>query len=525
MSESGDDVPAGPPAGPAEGPAGSGLAGGGDRDEGGAPGGEQGFVPSVLDSTVIALPLLGWFEDPRRSDPHPVVIELNLEHPGGHEQARQRARQLIDEAIGTAGGTDDQRVRSSRRGGESHYLFASLDAAVVQEMVRRDREQSTSQATRAIFHVWPDFPVEPLITSSLSTVKADAAQVAFSASGRDVVWAVIDSGVDERHPHFAKHGNLEIDGIEHRDFTGSPGGPLTDEFGHGTHVAGIIAGEAVAGEPATRDKKIETILRYRSERGDLMSERTTVDRIVGVAPRCKILSLKVLDVHGQGLTSNIMDALAYVQEINANGRRIRVHGVNLSVGYQFEPEWFACGQSPLCVEVNGLVRAGVSAVVAAGNTGYGWKKATGGVVAAGMNLTINDPGNAQYAVTVGSTHRNMPHVYGVSYFSSKGPTGDGRAKPDLIAPGERILSCAAGEKLAANGGERGDCLYVEDSGTSMAAPHVSGAIAAFLSIRREFIGRPDDVKEIFCSTATDLKRTTDFQGRGLVDLMRAIQSV
>ena len=67
--------------------------------------------------------------------------------------------------------------------------------------------------------------------------------------------------------------------------------------------------------------------------------------------------------------------------------------------------------------------------------------------------------------------------------------------------------------------------YREDSGTSMAAPHVSGAIAAFLSVRREFIGRPDRIKEVFVSTATDLKRDRYFQGSGLVDLMRAIQSV
>ena len=59
-----------------------------------------------------------------------------------------------------------------------------------------------------------------------------------------------------------------------------------------------------------------------------------------------------------------------------------------------------------------------------------------------MDVTINDPGNADLAITVGSTHRDMPHVYGVSYFSSKGPTGDGRLKPDLVAPGEKIISCA-----------------------------------------------------------------------------------
>ena len=143
-------------------------------------------------------------------------------------------------------------------------------------------------------------------------------------------------------------------------------------------------------------------------------------------------------------------------------------------------------------------------------------------------MTINDPGNAERAITVGSTHRDAPHAYGVSYFSSKGPTGDGRRKPDLVAPGERITSCAAGR--AARGGAGGDgpddtAVYVEDSGTSMAAPHVSGAIAALLSVRREFIGCPEEVKRIVVESATSLGRTAEFQGAGLLDLMRALQSV
>jgi len=181
------------------------------------------------------------------------------------------------------------------------------------------------------------------------------------------------------------------------------------------------------------------------------------------------------------------------------------------------------------------VRSGVVVVVAAGNTGYGWNQsAFRGAAPAGMDLTINDPGNAELAITVGSTHRDMPHVYGVSYFSSKGPTGDGRLKPDLVAPGEKIVSCQANGYDGAPGGSVGAAQapgnvltvrYKEDSGTSMAAPHVSGVIAAFLSIRREFIGRPDRVKEIFMATATDLRRDRYFQGSGLVDLMRAIQSV
>jgi subtilisin family serine protease len=249
--------------------------------------------------------------------------------------------------------------------------------------------------------------------------------------------------------------------------------------------------------------------------------------MTGVAPKCKLLSLKVLDGEGRGNASDLIAALEYIQRLNGNGRRLLVHGVNMSVGYDFEPEWFACGQSPLCVEVDRLVRSGVVVVVAAGNTGYGYHQVEGRPTAApaGLGLTINDPGNAELAITVGATHRDMPYVYGVSYFSSKGPTGDGRLKPDLVAPGEKILSCAAGRKYEEAKDRGADCNYLEDSGTSMAAPHVSGAIAAFLSVRREFIGRPEIVKEIFMSSATDLRRDRNFQGAGLVDLMRAIQSV
>jgi subtilisin family serine protease len=257
-----------------------------------------------------------------------------------------------------------------------------------------------------------------------------------------------------------------------------------------------------------------------------------------------------LDDEGKGLSSSLIAALEYIQDLNGNGRRIRIHGVNMSVGYDFEPEWFACGQSPLCVEVDRLVRSGVVVVVAAGNTGYGYNQSLArGPVAAGQDLTINDPGNADLAITVGSTHRDMPHIYGVSYFSSKGPTGDGRLKPDIVAPGEKIISCQSGQagaegEVASPGASKSarraggarrtkppagpDAIcarYKEDSGTSMAAPHVSGVIAAFLSVRREFIGKPEAVKDIFLSTATDLKRTVYFQGKGLVDLMRAIQSV
>lgn len=87
--------------------------------------------------------------------------------------------------------------------------------------------------------------------------------------------------------------------------------------------------------------------------------------------------------------SSLIAAIAWIQEINGHGRRLLIHGVNISVGNDFDPEWFACGQSPLCTEVNLLVNSAVVVVVAAGNSGYGSLQSKFTVVSAGMSLTIN----------------------------------------------------------------------------------------------------------------------------------------
>jgi subtilisin family serine protease len=249
--------------------------------------------------------------------------------------------------------------------------------------------------------------------------------------------------------------------------------------------------------------------------------------LTGIAPRTRIVSLKVLDSDGETSSSAVIAALDYVKQMNTDGR-LQIHGVNLSLGCDWYPDEYAAGQSPLCRSVNDLVRNGVVVVVSAGNSGAAGTLTGGSGDVSGQLSTITDPGNAAEAITVGSTHRISPHTFGVSYTSSKGPTLDGRLKPDLVAPGERITSAATGamcDGVKPLLGNPDAATYIEDSGTSMAAPHVSGAIAAFLSVRSEFIGQPDEVKRLFCANATSLGRHEFFQGAGLLDLMRVLSNV
>jgi serine protease AprX len=466
-------------------------------------------------------------------EPGDYMIELNLLHQQGLEGAKNRFDELSSQI---------DAAHKPQQVSKSYYSW-TVSLTNLRRLVMLDEETDNARKDRtklAIYKVWPDFKVFATLDRSVSTVKADAAVRTFEATGQEIVWAVIDSGVDATHPHFAPNKTLTDPSVNalHYDFTFAHPTPaaaaaaaMVDDFGHGTHVAGIIAGQLDV--KANPNFEVYQKTYQTDEEGNSTSEykkRTLKDGslLSGIAPRCRIVSLKVLDSTGGGKTSDVIRALNRIREnINGDPKLLRIHGVNLSLGYEFDAEVFACGQSPVCVEVDRLVNSGVVVVTAAGNTGYGKLMAGVRPTRVGLSNTINDPGNATLAITVGSTHRDAPHTYGVSYFSSKGPTGDGRLKPDLVAPGERITSCAAGQYLQGNGGSvpKGVPGYIDESGTSMAAPHVSGAIAAFLSIRREFIQKPQRVKEIFMSTATCLGRERYFQGSGLLDLMRAIQSV
>ncbi len=289
-------------------------------------------------------------------------------------------------------------------------------------------------------------------------------------NGRDLDWSVI----------------APLIRIPHRDINQYE----PPKHPHGTHVAGILG----ANMALTEGKRSGTI--------------------VGVCPAIEIYDLRVFEEDGTGDEFSILAALQFVRWLNRQKDQPIIHGVNMSMSLKHEVRNYACGRTPICEECNRLVGQGAIVVAAAGNAGRSLFTLESGFKDEGYrDVSITDPGNAEQVITVGSTHRNKPHSYGVSYFSSRGPTGDGRLKPDLVAPGEKIVSLYPDEME-----ERLD-------GTSMAAPHVSGAAALLLAKNRELIGEPGKVKHILCSTATDLNREKYFQGAGLVDVLRALQSI
>ena len=166
--------------------------------------------------------------DPSPAAPIPVVIELNLRHRDGLEGAAEQFRDHYRATL--EGAPEPERVADT-------YYRCELTEADILRLVEADQRQPDA-ARRAIYRVWPDFPVHPLIDASCATVKADAARRSFDATGRGITWAVLDSGIDAQHHHFRRYDTLEGDVANpHRDFTrpgeAALGDALIDRFGHG----------------------------------------------------------------------------------------------------------------------------------------------------------------------------------------------------------------------------------------------------------------------------------------------------
>ena len=264
-------------------------------------------------------------------------------------------------------------------------------------------------------------------------------------TGSGIGVAVVDSGI-------TAHKALTNKVVANVSFvTGDPS--VNDAFGHGTHVAGIIAGGANAAASVTP--------LYTG----------------GVAPGVNLINVRVLGANGTGLTS---DVIAGVEWAIKNRQNYNIRVINLSLGH---PVFESAATDPLCLMVQKAVNAGIVVVASAGNSG---KSADGRTVLG----SITSPGNAPAALTVGALN-----TWGtvsrdddsVTTYSSRGPTRfDNIVKPDVAAPGNKVISLQAlGSNLAAmypflHKAGSGTNAYMQLSGTSMAAPMVSGAVALLL---------------------------------------------
>jgi serine protease AprX len=300
-------------------------------------------------------------------------------------------------------------------------------------------------------------------------------------TGKGVDVAVIDSGV------------VPVDGFKTPgkvvygpDLSLEANGPAKnlDTFGHGTHMAGIIAGrDSAAGASVTGDSS----------------------NFVGMAPDSRIVSIKIADAKGQTDVSQAIAAIDWVvQNRNKNGLNIRV--LNMSFGTDGVQDYLL---DPLAYAAEQAWHKGIVVVVAVGNEGFGTAK-------------VNNPAYDPYLIAVGSNNANGTATTADDVVSSFSNDGDGTRNPDLVAPGEKVVSLRSpGSYLdatypAARIGER----FFRGSGTSQSTAVVSGAAALLISQRPELT--PDQVKALLTRTAEPIPGATAAQqGAGLVDLATA----
>ena len=278
-------------------------------------------------------------------------------------------------------------------------------------------------------------------------------------TGRGIGVAVLDTGI---FPHEDFGGRIAA----FADFVQKNPEPY-DDNGHGTHIAGIIGGAGTA------------------SRGGYS----------GVAPECSLICAKVLDKRGNGYASDVLSGLRWIR---GNRERYGIRIVNVSVG-AFSGR--GSGENSALVKgVNAAWDDGLVVVVAAGNNGPG-------------RMTITTPGISRKVITVGCSddHREV-NVMGSRMvdYSGRGPTAACVCKPDLVAPGCSIISCA----------NRG-VAYQTKSGTSMSTPLVAGALAMLLQKYPDMSNR--DVKLRLRERSVDLGLPRNQQGWGLLDAERLLR--
>ncbi|MEU7852622.1 S8 family serine peptidase [Nonomuraea sp. NPDC049141] len=376
----------------------------------------------------------------------------------------------------------------SLKGGAEPLVLKSIDGAALkvdkkqarafwQSVTGETTPEAKAKASPALENglrkVWLDGKVKALDDVSNPQIGAPKAWAAgFDGTGATV--GIIDTGIDDKHP------DLQDRIAAARSFVpaGSPGGGdpanATDKFGHGTHVAGIIAGSGAASSG-----------RYK-----------------GVAPGARLTIAKALDDTGSGNNSEIIAAM----EWQAATEHARV--VNMSLGSNGATD----GTDPLSQAANDLTAEyGTLFVVAAGNSGPG-------------RFTVAAPGAATSALTVGA----VDSADKIASFSSRGPrlSDDFAIKPEITAPGVNIVAARAagtslGEGSSVPGGGPIDDNYTAASGTSMATPHVAAAAGILAAQHPDWTA--DQLKTALVGTAQPLGATSPYdQGAGRLDIGRAV---
>lgn len=293
--------------------------------------------------------------------------------------------------------------------------------------------------------------------------------------GQGIGVAVLDTGIVP-HPDFVNAQNRIV---AFQDFVNG-NNKMYDDNGHGTHVAGILGGDGCV------------------SRG----------LYCGVAPRCNMIALKVLDHKGNGDIVNVVAGLRWVIE---NKERYNIRVVNISVGTTAKS--IVSEDSELVRMVNQVWDNDIVVVVAAGNGGPHPK-------------TIGAPGISRKVITVGASDDDIAvDLMGKSTkdYSGRGPTNACIKKPDVVAPGSRIISCNVQKRPNNIFGFRQNTAnyYTEKSGTSMSTPIVSGAMALLLSQFPYYTTR--DVKMKLKESSDDLGQPHGKQGWGRLNVAKLLQ--
>jgi serine protease AprX len=411
-------------------------------------------------------------------------------HGGDHKMdavllARAHARQGTSRIIiETADGAASDALITSLRGRPGRRL-ALLRGQVAEIPDSALEELAASPGIRSIRL---DRRVRGTLERTGAAVGATWARDNLGVDGTGVGVAIVDSGVTSWHDDLGAQRVVHF--ADFVDFQ-----PVAyDDYGHGTHVAGIIAGNGYDSGGARR----------------------------GLAPGASLVVLKVLDGEGNGYISNVIAALDYAI---AHRAQFNIRVVNLSVAAGVYESY---NSDPLTLAARRAVEAGIVVVTAAGNFGRNGKGQA-------QNGGVTSPGNAPWVLTVGATSHNGTAARAddsVAPFSSRGPSRfDFSAKPDLVAPGVGIESLAEGSSLlfAAHPLARlwgtVDTVtqpYLSLTGTSMAAPVVTGTVALMLQANPALT--PNLVKAILQYTAEHRSRYDALtQGAGFLNARGAVQ--